>query len=94
LDLYSKFSRMLVCVSDFMSRWTGVGLIALAAILALPVFLDICGFVAGCTGWNAINPFCYLGYATCQGVQLIVKVILALSAFAIFLAGVWKVIKG
>jgi len=70
----------------------GITLIIIALILGfIAFFVDLCMFVQ-CTGWNMINPFCYIGWANCQGLQSVAKIVILIGAFVLFLGGIWGIV--
>jgi len=64
-------------------------------LVALGLFLFTCmNFCASCTGWNAINPFCQLGYVGCIAQQTMFFLLIKFVAVVLFLIGVWKLLRG
>lgn len=72
---------------------TGLLIIGFSLGILLLSFIDLCAYTNQCIGWNAINPFCLAGLASCIASWGLISLIMKIGGVILFLVGVWKLIK-
>ena len=56
-------------------------------------YLSTIKFCVGCTGWQAINPLCQLGYVSCVGSLGIVHIVMRVGAVVLFIVSIVRMVK-
>lgn len=72
-------------------RITGLLLLGVSLILMITPSLIKCPV---CSGWNIINPLCWIGFTGCQVFKMIISPILIIISLIMIVLGVIKIIKG